>query len=269
MVDRVEGMVRWAEENHLVVMFQEAGSISALFRELKEVPGQVQELFQSQNAKLRDLEELREYELEEKLRKILMVDSKSQKYVHENYVLTPDNILKMVLIVQRIRARIPVIVMGETGCGKTSLVRYLAKSCNAQLSVMNFHAGIYEDDIVEFTRKQIKKAIGDQGKQVWVFFDEINTCDYLGLINDIICHRCLNGEELPPNIVFIAACNPYCLRSSDSISTAGLAVKSLTDEYSNLVYRVKPLPETMMDYVWDYGSLDPKDERAYIKRNYI
>ena len=42
--------------------------------------------------------------------------------------------------------------------------------------------------------------------------------------------------------------------------------KVVLDEYSRLVYRVKPLPETMLDYVWDYGSLDAMDERAYIKR---
>ena len=32
------------------------------------------------------------------------------------------------------------------------------------------------------------------------------------------------------------------------------------------MYRVHPLPEAMIDYVWDYGSLSPEDERAYIQR---
>ena len=41
------------------------------------------------------------------------------------YVITADNFLKMLLILLRIRENIPVIMMGETGCGKTSLIRKL------------------------------------------------------------------------------------------------------------------------------------------------
>lgn len=37
------------------------------------------------------------------------------------------------------------------------------------------------------------------------------------------------------------------------------------DPLSNLVYRVHPLPQTMMEYVWDYGFLKSEEEVAYIK----
>ena len=47
--------------------------------------------------------------------------------VANNYVVTPDNFLKMVRIAQKAEARIPVVLMGETGCGKTSLVQMLAQ----------------------------------------------------------------------------------------------------------------------------------------------
>ena len=39
-----------------------------------------------------------------------------------SYVYTPDNFIKVVLILMRIRVNIPVIMMGETGCGKTALI---------------------------------------------------------------------------------------------------------------------------------------------------
>ena len=45
----------------------------------------------------------------------------------EEYVLTCDNFMKCILIFMRIRSNIPVIMMGETGCGKTSLIKFLAK----------------------------------------------------------------------------------------------------------------------------------------------
>ena len=41
------------------------------------------------------------------------------------YVLTPDTLLKMTAIVNRMRCGVPVILMGECGCGKTMLLRYL------------------------------------------------------------------------------------------------------------------------------------------------
>ena len=47
---------------------------------------------------------------------------KSLKAIAGNYVFTADNFVKMALILLRIRANIPVILMGETGCGKTSLL---------------------------------------------------------------------------------------------------------------------------------------------------
>ncbi|ETO00767.1 hypothetical protein RFI_36673, partial [Reticulomyxa filosa] len=42
-----------------------------------------------------------------------------------NYVLTFDNILKMIAIFMKIQTNTPVILMGETGCGKTSLIKFL------------------------------------------------------------------------------------------------------------------------------------------------
>ena len=43
----------------------------------------------------------------------------------DKYVITRDNFRKMILILYRIIAKIPVIIMGETGCGKTSLIKKL------------------------------------------------------------------------------------------------------------------------------------------------
>ena len=37
----------------------------------------------------------------------------------DSYVFTADNFIKLMLILIRIRSKIPIILMGETGCGKT------------------------------------------------------------------------------------------------------------------------------------------------------
>ena len=271
MVDRVKGMIQWADSNHLMVVFNSLDShtISALYRKVGEVPKRVQDLFESQASgkKLEDIAKLTQKQLQEKLNRIVRSSPqpKNHDFLTSSYALTPDNVLKMSLIIQRVRANIPVIVMGETGCGKTSLIRYLAKTCEVPYHVFNFHAGILEEEIIKFIRELVDKTKKD-GLARWVFLDEINTCEHLGLINDLICHRSLLGKPLPPNLVLMAACNPYRIRPSEHIETAGLSGKSTVDEYSKLVYRVHPLPETMIDYVWDYGSLDASDEQAYIAR---
>ena len=45
----------------------------------------------------------------------------------KDIILTRDNIIKMAIIYQRIVGNIPLIIMGETGVGKTILIKYLAK----------------------------------------------------------------------------------------------------------------------------------------------
>ena len=45
--------------------------------------------------------------------------------VDQSYELTSDNMMKMFAMWMRFKSDIPVIVMGETGCGKTRLIRYV------------------------------------------------------------------------------------------------------------------------------------------------
>ena len=70
-----------------------------------------------------------------------------------SYCFTSDNFIKMILILLRTRAGIPVILMGETGCGKTSLIKILSTLLNngtMNLKIKNIHAGIKDQDIIDF-----------------------------------------------------------------------------------------------------------------------
>ncbi|CAG8802880.1 21838_t:CDS:2, partial [Dentiscutata erythropus] len=98
--------------------------------------------------------------------------------------------------------------------------------------------------------------------QIWLFFDEINTCNHIGLISDLIAHRTLSGRLIHYNIRLFAACNPYRLRKKN-VSNVGL--EKNYQEQSKLVYQVHPLPDQILDYVWDYGVLKPEEEKAYVK----
>jgi hypothetical protein len=130
-----------------------------------------------------------------------------------------------------------------------------------QFKVLNLHAGINEEIIMKFMDDALKDA---KNGEIWLFFDEINTCNHIGLLADLISHRILNGKPIHQNIRLFSACNPYRLRTRTQ-SDAGLTNKVKYEERSNLVYQVKPLPDQILDYVWDYGILKPEDEHRYIQ----
>lgn len=272
LAKRTKSMIRWEDSNHLMVLFHyDLHTVSALYRDKHKVPQQILNLFESQlKEKLQDFEEKNQEELKTILLKLVQyppkIDGVTMDKMSKQYALTPDNLLKMVLIVLRIQGHLPIIIMGETGCGKTSLIRYLSTICQIKLKILSIHAGVTEEIIKERVMKCDKKAKANFKQRVWLFLDEINTCDHLGLICDVICHHHCKGKKLAPNLKILAACNPYRLRSDKSILTSGLQGKIKTDHLSKLVYRVQPLPETMIDYVWDYGTLQIKDEESYIKR---
>ncbi|XP_052068616.1 uncharacterized protein LOC127707898 [Mytilus californianus] len=273
LANRVSGMIRWEDSNHLVVLFhQNVQTVSALYRNVKDVPLSVRNLFESQvKSKLTDFKEKSTEELKHLLLKltrnsIASIDRQHLALSMTKYALTPDNLLKMVLISLRVNSNVPVLIMGETGCGKTSLIRFLAKVCDVEFEVFTIHAGIEESDIIRKFSHTNQTAFQHLNDQFWLFLDEINTCNHLGLITDSLCHRMLLGTEIAPNLTILAACNPYRLRQEEEILTTGLQGKIGNDELSRLVYRVNPLPEALIDYVWDYGSLSEEDEKSYITK---
>ena len=52
------------------------------------------------------------------------------------YVLTLDFAIKMLNIHERAECRVPVIIEGETGVGKTALIEMLSKLWNSSVSQM-------------------------------------------------------------------------------------------------------------------------------------
>ena len=166
------------------------------------------------------------------------------KKVVGSYVFTSDNFIKMILILFRIQANIPVIMMGETGCGKTSLIRIIAKLKGYKMRILNIHAGISNKDIIKFMEdnnliKDNNNSLNEE--TIWVFLDEINTCNSMGLISEMMCKGTIQGKKLKDNLTFIAACNPY-RRYEKKIKQIGLI--SEEQKIKSLVYSVNPLPHS-------------------------
>ena len=180
----------------------------------------------------------------------------------DNYVITNDNFKKMILILYRISANIPVILMGETGCGKTALIRKLNQLVNngeTFLEIININPCVNDNNLTEKMNKLNSKADIYKGKDFWLFFDELNTCDSLVLITEIFMNRTYNGIELKDNIRLIGACNPY--RKGKIIKNYGLEYPNNKNE---LVYLVNKLPQSLMYYIFNFGSINEEDEKKYI-----
>ena len=106
-----------------------------------------------------------------------------------------------------------------------------------------------------------KKAEDNKGKELWVFFDEINTCLSLSLLTEIFVNKTFNGKKLNDNIRLIGACNPYRRREKE-MERCGYGRENINDK--ELVYLVQPLPQSLLNYFFSFGSLTPEDEKEYI-----
>lgn len=91
--------------------------------------------------------------------------------------------------------------------------------------------------------------------KIWVFFDEFNTTDELSYIKEIIVDRRFQGEPYPPNVVFLAACNPYRQAKQRKNTKVGLKIKTTKDKEESLAFKVKPPPLAMISLMWDYQQL--------------
>ena len=192
-------------------------------------------------------------------------DNDNKYHDNNKYILTVDNFRKMILILYRIIANIPVILMGETGCGKTALIKKLNQLLNngeLVLQCINIDPSYDEDKLIKemnVVNENAKKRIG---QLYWVFFDELNTCDSLSIVTEIFINRSFNGRKLEENIRLIGACNPYRRRPKGS-KVCGLTYSN-GDNNNDLVYLVNILPQSLMYYVFNFGSLEKKNEDQYI-----
>ncbi|XP_064641333.1 E3 ubiquitin-protein ligase rnf213-alpha-like isoform X2 [Lineus longissimus] len=208
----------------------------------------------------------------------------------ETYELTTDNVKKMLAIFMRFRCSIPVVVMGETGCGKTRLIKFM---CDLQtqpgvevknMVLMKVHGGTSHAEIIAKVKEAQTLSANNRAMfprmDTILFFDEANTTEAIGLIKEIMCDQSMNGERINTNagLKFVAACNPYRKHSQEMIHNleqAGLGYNVKADKTADklgrvpmrqLVYRVQPLPQSMLPLVWDFGQLSDEVEKMYIRQ---
>ena len=107
------------------------------------------------------------------------------------------------------------------------------------LEIVNIYPGITDNKLCQIMEKVDQKAKNMKDKELWLFFDEINTCLSLSLLTEIYINRTYNGKRFSDNIRLIGACNPYRKRKGNK-EKYGLSRSN--DNENELVYLVQPLP---------------------------
>ena len=218
-------------------------------------------------------EEVKEKKLEyfiSNLKKIMSLDESIEeiKKMIGEYKITEDNYKKMILILFRIFTNIPVILMGETGCGKTELIRQLIKMLNKGkeefLIIKTMHSGIKESEIIEIIKEAEKKLEKSKSNMICVFFDEINTTSLLSKMKEIFVNHSLNGKAINENIRFVGACNPF-RKKEENENDNGLRLEKISDNGEEMTYLVNPLPNSLLYYIFYFKSLDDHDVKKYIE----
>ncbi|KAK7926008.1 hypothetical protein WMY93_008318 [Mugilogobius chulae] len=183
----------------------------------------------------------------------------------ETYELTTDNILKILAIHMRFRCGIPVIIMGETGCGKTRLIKFLCElrksgETTENLKLVKVHGGTTSSMV--YAKVKEAERMATINKQVYgidsvLFFDEANTTEAISSIKEVLCDKTVQGEGL--NSICESAGLGYRVRAEETDEKLG------SIPLRQLVYRVHALPPSMIPLVWDFGQLNDTTEKNYIQ----
>lgn len=268
-------LTRWNDSNHECLLFSnENHNVSFLslkpdVMKAKMNPMLLRHLEQNRIVVGEDLNHLnnRYHEILSALTEVKRTPEEAKKLLGGKFCLTGDGLIKILAVFVRIRCGIPVVLMGECGCGKTMLISYVCAWLGVELLVLDVHGGTTESDIIGIFDKAEELLNTGSSKLVYVFLDEINTCGNMGLITEVICHRSLYGRRIPENIQILAALNPYRRKPKKS-GTTGLTFQlhgATQDPMADLVYRVHPVPQSLRDLVFDFGSLGAEKEIQYIR----
>ena len=107
------------------------------------------------------------------------------------------------------------------------------------MEIINIHPGITDEEI-------------------WVFFDEISIYLSFSLLTEIFINRTFSGEKLEENIRLIGTCNPY---RKKKITTEKCGLTREDGQEDELVYKADQLPQSLLHYVFNFGSIKDENEK--------
>ena len=176
----------------------------------------------------------------------------------------------MALILIKLQANIPVIIIDEPCSGKSSLVQQLYKFSSYgnlyKLKVFNFYPETKGEEIIKFInsiiseeekleQKKSEKSNFVLEKRIWILLKNINTCKSMGLIKELICNHSLQARKLTKSMTIIATCNPELPKEKDAMEKNN----------NKGTYKFYSLPNSLKDFVLNFCNINQENEQNYIK----
>jgi hypothetical protein len=98
-----------------------------------------------------------------------------------------------------------------------------------------------------------------------VFFDEFNTLREVGFFKEIIIDGRYLGVKLPyiHDVVMMAACNPH---KKLALNQQQQQAQYVNQQADRLAFDVLPAPHSLMECMWNYGSLTDYEYEKYISK---
>ena len=191
------------------------------------------------------------------------------------FILTRDIYRKILILVKKIRMEIPVIMYGDTGCGKTYMISYVAEcilNCDYNRLVVN--ASTEKKDINLFMTQVLTKAMKFPDREVWAVFDEFNASPICGSLDDLFLNKQYNIElefggetilvnEIPKNLKILGIFNPYEIKKDTP--KIGLVDEMAGSLFVHDVYQIS---NKLVKYAQNLGNLTQQTEEIFLN-NYI
>ncbi|CUE70696.1 Hypothetical protein, putative [Bodo saltans] len=205
----------------------------------------------------------------------------SSKSKSQPFVLTSDSFVRLLAVKTRLLCGIPVVFQGETGQGKTHLLKHMSRVSGTIFEVINIHRGLEASALltkiqaVEASLRSLMANEANENPIAIVVLDEVNSMRDVWVAKALVCDRVLLGRTIMPEIHFVCIMNPW--RRQESQITPGLDFVSANDDsvqtgtgvrQRNLVYDVNRSPESFMSVVWDFGlAHNSVETREYVQNH--
>ena len=137
-----------------------------------------------------------------------------------------------------------------------SLAGLLAVSSFSTFQAMQMHAKVTSADMWAKLRPFIRLAAASPQQLFTFFIDELNTSSMMGEMKSIFIDKSCEGVSLPSNIFWVAAINPARPESAPQQADGSQSFSSR--------YAVHPLPASMEEVVWAFGTMSRSQEKDYV-----